>query len=453
MIPMKHKIGILLLLFALVCVAWSLVGCSDNTPYGGLDKAGYDVSVRFDINGGFFAGTGGVTLVDVFNSEEIPTDAAGNPTISLLAPDDPKRGNNAYEVSRVNHVLAGWFQKRTPVTDAAGNHLDCFGNITEDESQYAYTYSEKWDFSKDTLQLEKDKTYSSHEDALVLYAGWIPYSTYEFYYLDDAGNPVQYATQMGLTMSIPAWSQETGKLNMEKFPAREGMTLDGVYTDPALQHQVTDTVAGDMDMAHGVNNTPVIRLYTTWLTGEWFHIYTAEQFVKNSRLDGSYFLHADLDFTGLNWSRALSEGVYTGTIVGDGHVMKNIVVNQQNNNKQFGGLFGALDDTSVLQEVTFENVTYHMLLGTRVPSCCFGLLAGKRESGATLTNVQISGSLLIAGSIFPSSTYYDRVGVLFGEGDVSDMDLSHITVGKIDPEDPAIVVTVDEDNRVVIQFS
>ncbi|MBQ9920757.1 MAG: amidohydrolase family protein, partial [Clostridia bacterium] len=120
------------------------------------------------------------------------------------------------------------------------------------------------------------------------------------------------------------WDLSSGKLNMNSFPEIDGKTFEGAYLDEAMTKPVTETLTGDIDYEHGVSATERIRVYTKFAEGEWYRISTAEQFVKNSKLGGCYYIEADLDFTALNWSAALAGGAFTGRIEGNGHKFSNI---------------------------------------------------------------------------------------------------------------------------------
>lgn len=80
--------------------------------------------------------------------------------------------------------FAGWYQERELVKNENGNAVDKDGNELEerDGSYYypnsetkgepAYTYSDYWDFEKDTIDYSEE----DGEVDITLYAGWVPYS-------------------------------------------------------------------------------------------------------------------------------------------------------------------------------------------------------------------------------------------------------------------------------------
>ena len=123
---------IIALTAVLLTAAVTATGCALwETPYNGLDETGYTVSVRYDANGGSFAGSPNeVFIVDVYNPADHTTDASGKASIKLFAPDDPVRKDSAFPVSNTGHFLAGWYTERTPRVDESGNPLDEYGQLT-----------------------------------------------------------------------------------------------------------------------------------------------------------------------------------------------------------------------------------------------------------------------------------------------------------------------------------
>ena len=422
---LKYVVWVAALIVAVTCIT----SCSKwGTPYEEIDKDGYNVSVRFDSNGGMFAGANNVCVVDVFKLEDAKTNAQGEKEITIIAPDDHHRGKHAFEISKNGCFLAGWYTERTPVLDANGVHLNYYGEpATAQENDYAYTYSGKWNFETDKVTLDASKEYTSEENVLTLYAAWVPYYNFEFYAQNASGEFELIKTQSALEMALPKWNVETGKLDYSRFPTREDMTFTGAYYDEALTQPITtETITGSYNEVNGVsNNVEPIRVYTTWKTGTWFKIYTAKQFISNSRLDGCYEIMADLDFAGLNWSQALSKGEFKGQIVGGGHKMNNITVLQGDTRQKLGGIFGKLANEAVITDVVFENATFGIERGSIDPNAEFGLLAGNIAGDATLSGITISGQITI-GTRVNSETNPAYLGLLCSSGTFGGIDISNI---------------------------
>lgn len=448
---MKLRSKLLLLASLLLLSGIALTACTDNwgAPYPSLDEQGYTVSVKFDANGGVFAGTNDVTVVDVFSPANAETGADGKKQFHLLSPDDPLRKEGAFTISRTGYFLAGWYTERALRTDEGGTPLDECGVPTSvSGKEQGYTYKGLWNFDTDTLDLTIDGTESSETPALTLYAAWIPYLHYEFY--TDTGAYVDAVDLINL--DAPAWNETSGKMDLKRFPARSGMTLDGAFLDAACTVPMTETIVGAsyVDYETGTTSTPSVKIYTKWLTGDWFRIHTAKQFFQNSRPDGNYVLCADLDFSDTVWAPALANGRFTGSIHGNGHKMSNISVVQGDVSKTSGGLFGTLDASAVLENVTFENVSYTVGAGSRMQGASFGLLAGTVADGATLSDFRISGVLCISEACYPQSDY--RIGLLCGIGNLPDIDLSGITCRPAEENTDKITIEVDENGSVTVEF-
>lgn len=413
---LKNLITAALLLNVMLC----LCACSDNweAPYASLQEGGYKVSVRFDANGGMFAGTSDVSVVDVFSLEGGIDNGDGTVSFYLLNPEDPRRAQGAYSISRNGYFLAGWYTERKARVDADGNPLDEYGVLTSVSGrEQGYTYSGLWSFETDKLSIPAEGTYQAEDPVLTLYAAWVPYIQYEFYAVSDDGTSDYIDTIQSIDLYVPEWSEKTGKLDLNDFPARDGWTFDAAYLDKGLSQPMTENIIGKdsfVDYTTGTCNVESVAVYTTWLEGSWFKIYTAEQFYTNTRLDGNYLICNDLDFTNAVWSPTLVKGKFTGSIHGNGHTFTGINVTQGDNAQVNGGLFGSLETGAVIEDLTIENASFTIGAGSRMQGSAFGLLAGSISSDAVLSNVKVTGSLLISENCYPQSDY--TIGLLCGSG-------------------------------------
>ncbi|MBO5294867.1 MAG: hypothetical protein J6B71_06485 [Clostridia bacterium] len=452
---MKKIIKLFLMTVLLGLAIVTLSACADwELPYVDADAEGYTVSVRFDANGGMFAGTNNVYVVDVFNPATAKKNAEGKAEIALIAPDDSRRENNAFEVSNTGYFLAGWYQERTLRTDENGNALDADGNLCSASGKpQGYVYGGRWDFETDRLTVDPNKTYSSQENVLTLYAAWVPYYTYEFYALNaTTGQFELYSTQQMMELTLPEWNQSTGKIDMKRFPDLNGKTFDKAYTDATMTEELTGKIGGSIDYEKGIANAESIKVYTTWLEGDWFKIYTAKQFYDNSRLGGNYILCADLDFSNQVWAPTLAKGEFKGTILGNGHKISNVKVTQSDSRQEAGGLFGKLHASAKIENVTFENLTY-IVTGSISPNgASFGLLAGTIADGAALTDVQISGALQIDAAKLIDEFGLDiyDIGLLCGEGKYGEISTDGITCTLTNNDANKFALTVNDDKTVTL---
>ena len=362
-------------LFVLLMTALLVTGCAQEpTPYEVNDAEHFTVSVKYDANGGTFT-TNTAVIVDSYDA------AATGGKIALLSPDNALRRNDAFTAVNNGYFLAGWYRECTQQADGS------------------YAYADRWDFEKDLLEVDPAGTYTSAEPVLTLYAAWIPMFEVNFRDL-QSGEILETYTfdpNTGANLTVPALDEETGAVEMHKFPARSGYTFDSVYYDaegtkPVDTPEVAHT--GTVNFENGTAENGTMDLYINWTEGEWYHIYNVEQFLDNASVTGNYVLHADLDFEGQIWPTSLMYGNFAGSIEGNGHTISNVELTQTNNSKVNAGLFGHLTEKAKLSDLTFENVTFTIKAGTRVVGTSFGLLAGTISGDAVLENINIAASKL-----------------------------------------------------------
>lgn len=425
---MKFKKKSFLTLCLLLVTMLLISGCSgEKTPYEINDGDQFNVSVKFDANGGLFT-TNTSVIVDSFNISNLQTNAAGQVEIPLLSPDDQQRGKDAFKAYNNGYFLAGWYAERTG-------------------SENAYSYSDKWDFSADTLKVAASGSYSSAEPVLTLYAVWVPMFEVEIYDLSsgDYVDAITFDPNQINEFVLPVWDQESGCIDMNDFPKREGYTFNGAYLDAEGKQSITDASVkhnGSVNNENGIASEPTLKLYVDWLEGEWFHIYTAEQFVKNAKLKGNYVIHNDLDFSDTIWPTTFMHGTFTGSIQGNGHTFRNISAVQTNNSKTNSGLFGQIKDVTEISNLTIDKASFTIERGARVSGACFGLLAGQIESGANLDGLKIINSALKIDSncAFLSEDY--TIGLVCGSGNTAAVDTSgivYVAVGEA-PETLELIV-------------
>lgn len=263
---MKNKILKTLAAVVLIALAMSLAACANGNIYDSLAKEGYTVKVRFDAGGAFVNDTQNVTIVEVFNEDDVVTNSAGKTGIALLAPDDQIRGEGVFKLSKSdgvnNYFQIGWYRERTPVVDGNGNPLDVFGiPVSESKMEQAYTYSGKWDFEKDVIDPAE-----LNDGELTLYAAWAPYFSYEFYSQNESGAFEKIGSKQKITLQIPTVST-TGKISMKDFPKMDGKIFAAAYLDEALTEEITKNLDGRtlfVDSEKGIATEHVIKIYVTW---------------------------------------------------------------------------------------------------------------------------------------------------------------------------------------------
>ena len=348
-------------------VAMLATGCAGNlSPYAKNDADNYKVSVRFDANGGLFA-TNTSVITDSFNISGMQTNNNGEVELPLIAPDDAQRGREGFEAYNSGYFLAGWYAERTQV------------------GENEYTYSKKWDFSKDRVTVSKNGEYSSEDAVLTLYAVWIPSFTIEFYDLSSGEllKAENYNPMVSDGIAVPQWDESTGKIDMNDFPKRKGYTFNGVYLDAeGTQPATSDVIAhcGIVNEENGTGSNGTMKLYVDWLEGEWYQIHTAKQFNKLADTEGNYVICADLDFTDVKWPNSLTKGKFSGTIQGNGFAFNNVEMPSK-------PLFDEIADGASISDLTIAFVTKD---GKPVEDAGLGLLSDQISENAEMTNVQVT---------------------------------------------------------------
>ena len=432
---MNRKLKMLLLALLILTAVPFLTGCAqEENPYVINDAENFNVSVKFDANGGFFT-TNTSVIVDSFNIAQMSSEN-GQVKIPLLSPDNSLRGNDAFTVINNGYFLTGWYTERQETADG-------------------YVYSGKWDFETDRLTVDAGGSYTASEPVLTLYAAWAPVFEIEFYdlasgeYLESfTFNPEEVSE-----IQVPQWDPETGAVEMYKFPQRKGYTFNGAFYDAqGTQAVETETLThtGSVDVSTGVAQNNVMQLYIDWMEGDWYHIYNVEQFLDNASVSGNYIIHADLDFEGEIWPSSLMHGNFSGTIQGNGHTFSNITFEQTNNSKVNAGLFGYLTETASITDLALENVTFTIKAGTRVAGTCYGLFAGNISSEAVVSGVTIANSTLQvdSGCYFGADDY--AIGLVCGLGG-ADIDASGIATAAVGDYPETVLITV-ADEAVTVEF-
>jgi len=436
---MKLRIKTLLTVLLVIASVLLMTGCSNEaTPYEVNDKEEYNVSVKYDANGGTFT-TNTSVIVDSYNLSDLDVNGEGKAEIALLSPDASSRGNDAFTAINSGYFLAGWYSERTENSDGT------------------FTYAGKWDFENGLLEVDPSGEYTSEEPVLTLYAAWVPLFEIEFCSADNGEvlDSMSYDPTTSKEILVPAWDEETGAIDMHQFPAREGYTFDKAYYD-ADKTQPVDTEAvkhpGAVNYENGTAENSVLKLYVEWIEGEWYHIYNAEQLVECASLSGCYDIRADLDFTDEIWPTAFMYGNFTGKVQGGGHKISNVEVTQTNNSKVNAGLFGYLTETAEITDLTFENVTFTLKAGTRVTGASFGLFAGSISKDAKVSGVNIlDSSLQVDFSCYFGASDYS-IGLVCCMGDAAVVDTAEISLTACGDEPEKLTVTADG-NEVTVEFA
>ena len=443
---MKKKFGVILTL-ACIGAACFAAGCSQQTKLEKYQKKGYTIMVTYDANGGSFLGRQGITVMDLFKPSDYDKDANGEVHISLKEPTDlsrPTSGTGSITLTKQEHFFAGWYQNKELRKNDAGQVVSEAGAVleeiegtyvyagTEEEATPAYTYSGHWNFEEDTIDYkESDGLYQ-----MTLYAAWVPYYQFDYYYQVEGESDWTYVSSSTFdykttnatgsttadydTIWVPAWQE--GAMNYEykyantsnyKFPKVEDTTFIAAYTDKACTEKIETSFEhqGTLDLEKGIAVNRVQDIYIKLEKGERFEVDSAEKFSKYAKnLNGIYEITADLDFKNgeVKWPEIFVSNEFNGKIYSKGgtYSIKNVLAEYKSDSAQQGGLFGALSGTATVKDVKFENVTVDFVsASTNSSDAVFGTFAGDIADTATVSNVTITDATLRLGKISLQSAF------------------------------------------------
>lgn len=412
-----------------------IAGCSTDDELEQYQQQGYTVQVTYDANGGRFTGRTGVTVIDLFNPSKYQADANGEVHIQLTEPTDPSRTAAGAEVTLTMSgcFFAGWYQNREVVKNEAGNVVDVdnkeleekdglyYRPGTEEVVTPAYRYSGYWDFKEDTV----DYAVADGEPLkMILYAGWVPNYSFEYYYQDSKGdwtlanttafdykatNAENSETYDWDTIQLPDWkdgvmnhSYRYANQQLYEFPKKEGETFVAAYTDQNCTQEIsgkTFTHTGTLDYETCTAINPVQKIYIKTKTGDnYYRIEKASDLSKNGNLKGNYVITSDLDFTNVKWPSVFGTGTFTGTITTEDNkvvTISNVTANHSGSGTN-GGMFAKIASGAVIENLTFENATLNFNSApSKKNEGYFGLFAGQIEDGALVSNITVGGAIRI----------------------------------------------------------
>ncbi|MBQ7948403.1 MAG: hypothetical protein IJ284_01435 [Clostridia bacterium] len=169
-------------------------------------------------------------------------------------------------------------------------------------------------------------------------------------------------------------------------------TFVGYYTDAKCTTPVT------WPIKRGVEQQTI---YAKYVAGDWTlvkdsqDVYDMFEALRNGA-NKRYWLCNDIDSA--NSALDFSVAKFAGEINGNGYTIKNLTVNKTvSATEPAVALFGAIEETAVLKDITFENVNFNvtMKLTTFQASVYFAFLS--KAEGATVSNVNLSGKMTVDG--------------------------------------------------------
>ena len=432
-IPVALTVGVIL----------TLTACKTrDNPYQKNEDDGYTVNVRYDANGGSFA-TNTSVIVDSYNPDDFPSGK-----LPLIAPESAARGDKKQVARNNGFILAGWYTERTPVLDAAGNHLDYNGDIASETGLTpAYTFSGHWNFESDKLDVS-----DLSDNSITLYAAWVPEFSFEYYDITTGEKLGSSIASVGEQITLPQLNTATGKVDNNSLPQLFGKTYDKIYTDSEGTSEVSGilTHSGSINLENATAIGATMKLYVELLEGEWYWITSADQLIAASDPTAHYVITEDLDFEGKSWPFS---GNFSGVIEGNNHKISNISI-KQTSQGNLAGIFKTVTKSAVISDLAFENATLEIKAGSSKAGISYGLFAGKIEEGASLSGISITGKMIFSSDAYNGSMTKDNgdysVGLVAGTGyEFCEIDHSGIILESYTTDTSRYNVTVTADGNTV----
>ncbi|HBF15302.1 MAG TPA: hypothetical protein DDW30_06430 [Clostridiales bacterium] len=272
-----------------------------------------------------------------------------------ISPPDKLSGE---EIKRTGFVLQGWYKTRTVAAD---------GTVT---------YSEPWDFTRDTVGAE----------GVTLYACWKKEIRYTF--------DICYRDENGAVTVINSYAVDAGEAfddYLDYADTRAGYTFTGQYRD-------ADGNPLTADFRHPGGDTETsVQVFCDYIKGEYAIVRTAAEL--RAKKNANIYLMNDIDFGGGEFS---GFGDYKGTIEGNGYTVSNFrltydvndLVTDDDLDSEGGILRVALFRNvsgATVRNVTFSDFTVIVDTGLTKTKRIYVAPLCLKATGATFENVTVSG--------------------------------------------------------------
>ena len=457
---MNKKIKFLIVLSVLLLSLLAICSCNNEEhPNANYDELGYNIRIEFDANGGYFANSTQKKISDYYRLDDLMTNVNGNKELMIVDPKNEGYRNNIAQAnthplatdSVRGYFFAGWYTEKKELLDEEGNV------VKYENGDTVYVYENKWDFENDILELNPDKQYTANEPTLTLYAAWVKRPTVEIYayheykkkdvlvgtyeikspenlknatiqtpYLDLVKGEYDFAT----LKSAYDWQEREVKIkDKEEFT----YFYEGLYFDTARTEKLGETYIHpyEYDPTNATIKNEVVKVYLNLdkKAGNWYRIYSATQFSANvveGGANGNYEIMADLDFTNgkIEWPKVLKNNEFTGTIIGNGHTISNVLI--ESTNEQYFGMFQSISANAQIKDLAFDGVTakisqyYYTSTGGR-----YAIVAAQIQNGFKFENVTFENCVLeISASAIGIVTADYEIGFVCADGYSSDLGVS-----------------------------
>lgn len=368
---MKKKLkGRLIVLFASMAAAFMLGGCSFGDSFEDvIANNNLQAQVTYYSNGGAFEGSS--DKKDMYFKSGLKALNIGVDSVT----------NGTAQITRANYHFGGWYYA---VLDEDGNP------VYEDEEKKTYKLGDPVDFSKPLQE----------GDHWIVVAAWIADVKVNVRLVCDDG--------LSIPVEVEEGEEEVVYKKGDIVETRAYSTADVVVNpgDGKAPFDCDDSAYTFVDYyADEACTKPVqwpiqrqeedVTIYAKYLQGKWDVVRSVKDATDmfNGITTGKrYYLARDVDLSG---KKVAAKNVFDGEIQGNGFKLSNLTVVKS---KITGGskvsLFGDIQETAVIENLTLDNLTFTYSLQSSPVEIYFVFTS--LAQGAKITNVTLSGQMTIS---------------------------------------------------------
>lgn len=374
---------------------FGLAACGEDmiTEQDIIDR-GYVCFVVYDYNGGVVNSTQNSAAIRVFKDSHIPEPGA-DLNKDFKSPSYAghslkgfyKAATRFNEETAKNEII---YDKYVEVTDASGNKTyepyveSENASVKADEKkpvivEFARASDEEWDFASGTVDSD-----------LTIVAVWWENFNIELRCGEKVNNIEVPRQKNGDPNTVTARSMNISDTTILNY------YLDSAKTNEIKAQQLIDgsnVFSIDREYFESSADNLTATVWCNYLDGIYQIVNSESSFASLSfSQDVNVYLDRDLDMTGRN--RNFPDN-YNGIFLGNGHTISNLKIEKSFIGTSYdAGMFNTLMSDAVLSDITFENVRLEIeLSNATAASYTIGILAGNVRSGATVSDVHVSGTV------------------------------------------------------------
>ena len=384
----RFKNKLIVLLLALVSL-FVLAGCTfSQTLDEFIESEKIKVCITYYVNGGEFKGSSSVTKDLYYHNGDMPLNITESPD---TADEDFSFGKGSIYITKENYVLVGWY----PVTEV----IDESKGLCE-IGEEAFDFTKALEGGNNLITIKLAAKWQKREGVKIQLAQIVDE---DLNVLTDKAiavdSPKDYITE-GKTSFV------TGDLMGEIFYAKNDTLSQNGANPESMLFTVADKAYTFFDYYEDEACTtpvtwPVQRgetqttIYARYMVGDWNYVSEDDDvrtmFNSGLKSGKNYWLKNDIDCSKITVS-PISDT--KGVLKGNGYTISNLKVAQTFNAGTYTvALFGAIEATAEIKDVTFENLSIEYKLGRKVD--CFATIYYVFTSLNTdkIANVKIKGEL------------------------------------------------------------